>query len=57
MAGFVADYVGGEIVVEKNELEDARWFSREEPPAGLSPRRSIARWIIDRYMLAGRNGS
>lgn len=51
MAGFVADYAGGEIIVEENELEDARWFSCEEPPAGLPPHRSIARWIIDRYML------
>jgi len=51
MAGFVADYAGGEIRVEEKELEDARWFCRESLPAVLPPRRSIARWIIDRYML------
>ncbi len=51
MAGFVADYVEGEIQVEEAELEDVRWFSRQDMPAGLPPRRSIARWIIDRYML------
>jgi NAD+ diphosphatase len=51
MAGFVADYAGGEIKVEEAELEDVRWFSRENPPGGLPPQRSIARWIIDRYML------
>lgn len=51
MAGFVADYAGGEIRVDETELEDARWFHREDLPAGLPPRRSIARWIIDRYML------
>jgi len=51
MAGFVADYAGGEIRVEERELEDARWFCRESLPAELPPWRSIARWIINRYML------
>jgi NAD+ diphosphatase len=50
MAGFVAEYASGEIRVEEAELEDARWFSRAEPPEGLPPQRSIARWIIERYM-------
>jgi len=46
MAGFVADYAGGEIVVDLNELEDARWFPINALP-GLPPLRSIARWILD----------
>ena len=46
MAGFVADYAGGEIVVDQHELEDARWFQINALPA-LPPLRSIARWIID----------
>ena len=48
MAGFIADYAGGDIVVQQDELEDARWFKREEFPV-LPPRRSIARWIIDTF--------
>ncbi|MDD5285931.1 MAG: NAD(+) diphosphatase [Desulfuromonadaceae bacterium] len=48
MAGFVADYAGGEIVVDHNELEDARWFSIDSLPT-LPPSRSIARWIIDNF--------
>ena len=48
MAGFVADYAGGEILVEHNELEDARWFRIDALPA-LPPSRSIARWIIDNF--------
>ena len=52
MAGFVADYESGEIKVDKSELEDAGWFRRDALPDGLPPARSIARWIIDRYMLA-----
>jgi len=48
MAGFTADYVGGEVVVEEKELEDARWFPVTALPA-LPPKRSIARYIIDTY--------
>jgi NAD+ diphosphatase len=49
MAGFVADYVSGEIHVDGLELEDARWFSRDNMPESLPPARSIARWIIERF--------
>lgn len=48
MAGFVADYAGGEITVDTNELEDARWFPLDALPS-LPPKRSIARWIIDNF--------
>lgn len=49
MAGFVAEYLEGEILVDRSELEDARWFPRGVMPAILPPRRSIARWIIERF--------
>ena len=55
MAGFVADYSGGEIVVDREELEDARWFCREAMPESLPGKRSIARWIIDKFALQGSN--
>jgi NAD+ diphosphatase len=48
MAGFVADYAAGDICVEPNELEDARWFPVDALP-NLPTRRSIARWIIDNF--------
>ena len=51
MAGFVADYAGGELAVEDDELEDARWFTVDSPPPALPGKRSIARWIIDRFAL------
>jgi NAD+ diphosphatase len=51
MAGFTARYASGEIAVELDELEDARWFSRERMPPALPPKRSIARWIIDNFAL------
>lgn len=56
MAGFVAEYAGGEIRVDPAELEDARWFSAAAMPASIPPRRSIARWIIDRFAI-GDQGS
>lgn len=36
MVGFYAEVSSFEIVVETNELEDARWFSREEVKQGLT---------------------
>ncbi len=48
MAGFVADYAGGDIKVDTNELEDACWFAADSLPS-LPSRRSIARWIIDNF--------
>ena len=48
MAGFVADYVAGEVVVETTELEDAHWFSIDALPL-LPPKRSIARYILDHF--------
>ncbi|MBE0576451.1 MAG: NAD(+) diphosphatase, partial [Desulfuromonadales bacterium] len=49
MLGFVADYVAGEIQVDMTELEDARWFSVNDLP-GLPPKRSIARYILDKTL-------
>jgi NAD+ diphosphatase len=49
MAAFAADCVGGELVVDRTELEDAGWFSVRRPPAVLPPKASIARWMLDRH--------
>jgi NAD+ diphosphatase len=46
MCGFVADYAGGEVVVDTRELADARWFPVDALPE-LPPKRSIARYILD----------
>lgn len=48
MAGYVADYVSGEVKVEEKELEDAGWYSVDDLPL-LPPKRSIARYLIDTY--------
>jgi NAD+ diphosphatase len=48
MVGFVAEYAGGEIAVDHDELEDARWFPRDALPHGPA-RHSIAGFIIENY--------
>jgi NAD+ diphosphatase len=48
MVGFVATYAGGEIKVDPEELEDARWFPCSNLP-GLPSRHSISRFLIDNY--------
>ncbi|MGH7279023.1 MAG: NAD(+) diphosphatase [Candidatus Rokuibacteriota bacterium] len=48
MVGFVARYAGGEVRIDRDELEDARWFPVDALPEGPS-RHSIARFILDNY--------
>lgn len=49
MLGFHAEYAGGEIVMQADEIEDARWFNVHELPP-LPAGRSIARYLIDLYV-------
>jgi NAD+ diphosphatase len=53
MLGFVATYAGGELRVDPDELEDARWFPGDALP-DLPSRHSISRFIIDHYAAEGR---
>jgi NAD+ diphosphatase len=48
MIGFVATYAGGDVVIDREELEDARWFDVGALPPGPS-RHSIAGYIIEHY--------
>ena len=50
MVGFVARYAGGDVRVDTQELEDARWFTRDTIPISPS-RHSIAGYIIRTYAL------
>jgi NAD+ diphosphatase len=49
MCGFFAQYVGGEIAIDTNELDDAKWFHRNDLPV-IPPPLSIARQLIDKWM-------
>lgn len=46
MVGFIADYAGGYITVDKSELMEAGWFSADALPM-LPLKISIARQLID----------
>ncbi len=53
MIGFTAQYAGGEIVVDTNELEEADWFTRTSMPM-LPPPLSIARLLVDDWLRGHR---
>ncbi len=53
MVGFTARHAGGEIVVDRKELDEARWFPAGALPA-IPPPLSIARRMIDAYVAANR---
>ena len=48
MLGFIATYAGGQVAVDADELDDARWFPHDALPDGPS-RHSIARFILDTH--------
>jgi NAD+ diphosphatase len=49
MIGFTARYEGGTIKPDGVEIEDARWFSREDLPELPGPG-SVSRCLIDRWI-------
>jgi len=53
MVGFTAEYAGGELVVDKNEIESAFWFDREHLPR-IPEKLSISRTLIDWWIEKGR---
>jgi NAD+ diphosphatase len=58
MIGFTAEYAGGELVVDRAELEDAAWFEPDALPT-VPPRLSIARHLVDAFLaeLEARRGA
>ncbi len=52
MVGFVADYAGGELRLQREELGAGGWYRRDTLPA-IPGKVSLARWLIDAW-LEGR---
>jgi NAD+ diphosphatase len=53
MLGFVAEAISDDINLNDGELEDARWFTREQlrsEDTGLPFRISIARRLVDHWI-------
>ena len=48
MLGFFAEYESGEIHIQEEEIEDARWFTIDTLPL-LSHETSIARTMIEEW--------
>ena len=55
MIGFSASYMDGEIEIDENELEDARWFSVRNLPT-LPSKITIARLLIDNFIKSCSRG-
>ncbi len=58
MLGFRAEAAGRRLRIDREELEDAAWFERdrllaEEPPVRLPGADSIARFLIEEWLLEG----
>ena len=49
MLGFTAEYAGGDIQVDGQEIAEADWFTPDHLPQ-LPPRLSIARQLIDTFL-------
>jgi NAD+ diphosphatase len=54
MIGFTAEYAGGEIKIDDNEILDARWFSAEDMPE-IPGKISISRALIDWFLERQKN--
>ena len=62
MVGCHARALGGELTIDRSELDDARWFTREEVAAAIAgeagapflppPRFAIARTLLERWLAA-----
>jgi NAD+ diphosphatase len=49
MIAFLADYAGGSIILEDDDISDAKWFSRDNLP-DLPLHGSISRELIDWFL-------
>ena len=50
MIGFTAEWAGGDIRIDHDEIEDARWFTPEALPPALPTSFSIARRLVDGFL-------
>jgi NAD+ diphosphatase len=56
MVGFTADYAGGDIKIDDNEILDARWFPADGMPE-IPGKISISRALIDAFLTkVGKKG-
>lgn len=56
MIGFTADYAGGQLQLQQEELSNAGWFTSETMPE-IPDKMSIARRLIDDWLTTTAQGS
>ncbi len=49
MLGFHAEYAGGDIVCQDDEIADARWFKPDNLPQ-IPPKTAISGWLIQEFI-------
>lgn len=52
MIAFTAEYAGGELVIDKNELCDAGWYTKEQLPpipGSISVARKLINWFVENH--------
>jgi NAD+ diphosphatase len=57
MIAFTADYAGGEIRVDPNEIAEARWFGPEDEWPARVPHISISSVLVDAHRPPAREGA
>ena len=50
MIAFTAEYLRGDVNIDPNEIEDARWFHRDQLPL-LPPPSTLSRKLIDDFLI------
>jgi NAD+ diphosphatase len=50
MIGFRARYVGGDLVLQEEEIVDAGWFRADDLPPSPRGGMSIAGWLIEAWL-------
>lgn len=49
MLGFHAEYAGGDIVCQPEEIADAQWFTKDSMPQ-TPPKTAISGWLIEEFL-------
>lgn len=49
MLGFHAEYAGGDIVCQPEEIADAQWFTKDSLPQ-TPPKTAISGWLIEEFL-------
>lgn len=55
MLGFHAEWIGGDILVDGDEIVEAEWFSLDALPL-IPPRGTISRQLLDAYVMRRQTG-